>query len=96
VSIVLSFTLVGWTVRENRVHQRELAAAVVERDKPVNKFLRTEVCDRLRIRDEIQINYLQAAARQWRPIDPAYSEVLQNAAQALEFTKEGCTSELPD
>ena len=95
MSIVMIIFLLGWTVWENHVHQDELAAAVVTRQAEVNQFLRTEVCDRLELRDEIQISYLKAAAGKYAATDPAYSNVLSNAALALEFTQNGCKNQLP-
>ena len=53
LSLIVILSMVGWIVRENRAHQDELAEAVVLRGAAVNEFLRTEVCERLGVRDEI-------------------------------------------
>ena len=94
-SIATIIFLLGWTVWENHAHQDELAAAVVERQAEVNQFLRTEVCERLELRDEIQISYLKAAAARYEKADPAYAGILSNAALALQFTQSGCKRQLP-
>lgn len=96
MSMIVWLLLFGYILRQNHAHQEELAAAVAERDNDVNRFLRAEVCDRLRLRDEIQISYLRAAANKNRPTDPLYADVLEDAATAIEFTKEGCLTELPE
>ena len=69
-SLVLIVFLIGLYLREDHLHNRELAAAVNARQLEVNQFLRTEVCDRLKIRDDIQINYLQAAVARYEASDP--------------------------
>ena len=69
---------------------------MVLRGAAVNQFLRTEVCERLGVRDEIQLSYLQAAYNRYAETDPDYALVLANAIQAIEFTRRGCIQELPD
>ena len=94
-SLAIIVALSGWTIREALLHDQELQAAVVQRQAEVNQFLRTEVCERLELRDEIQIGYLKAAAAKYAVTDPVYSGILSDAAVALEFTQEGCKSQLP-
>jgi hypothetical protein len=95
LSVALTIVVMGWAVRENRHHQIELAQASAARDLRVNQFLRDEVCERLELRDEIQISYLKAAASKYAYTDAPYAEVLLNAAQALEFTQRGCKAQIP-
>ncbi len=94
-SLAVIVLLVGVTIRQDRQHRDDLAAAVVERNRSVNQFLR-EVCERLELRDEIQIGYLKAAAAQYDKSDPAYASVLADAAFALEITQKGCKENLPN
>ena len=95
VSLLVIVFLVGWTLRENRQHQKDLAAAVVFRQKEVNQFLRFEVCERLEIRDSIQIQYLQAAIERYEKSDPEFANVLAGSARALLFTQEDRAANLP-
>ena len=94
LSLMLVLLMVGYVIREARQHQAELAIAVREREEAVNTFL-SAICDRLEIRDEIQINYLQVAASRYQREDPDYADVLARAAEALQITQSGCLEEIP-
>ena len=94
LSLILVMGMIGYVIRENRAHQDELAAAVEERERAVNTFL-TEICDRLSIRDDIQISYLQVASARYALEDPDYAETLARAAQALQVTQSGCLEGIP-
>jgi hypothetical protein len=91
-SILISVLLVGYILRENAQHQKDL----IQQRTELIQFLRVEVCERLLLRDEIQIQYLAAAVLRYQDDDPEYAAQLQTAVQALQFTKNGCASELPE
>jgi hypothetical protein len=98
ISIVLAFMLVGWTVRVNYVRGQEVKkqqAAITQQQEQTKVFLRSEVCARLLLRDEILISVLEAAAARVRRTDEDYAAILDNAILAFRFTKDGCESELP-
>ena len=103
LSIILVLMLIGYTVRENRHRQAELAEQVVEREKveaarerSINRFLRMEVCERLELRDEIQLAYLRAALSRVAGEDSELESVVGQAIRALEITQRGCTAEIPE
>jgi hypothetical protein len=91
-SIFASVLLVGYILRENAQHQKDL----LQQRSELIQFLRVEVCERLLLRDEIQIQYLAAAVLRYGDDDPEYAAQLQQAVEALQFTKNGCASELPE
>lgn len=95
VSVIAVLGLIGYTVRENYHHQQQLAAAVDERQREINRFLRVEVCDRFELRDEIHLSYLREARERYRRSDPRFSRTLADAIIALEFTQRGCVDEIP-
>jgi hypothetical protein len=91
-SILASLLLVGYILHENAQHQKDL----IQQRTELIQFLRVEVCERLLLRDEIQIRYLAAAVLRYGDDDPEYAAQLQSAVEALQFTKNGCASELPE
>ena len=94
LSIVLVIAMLGYVIREDGNHRAELALAVQTRGEALAAYLE-ELCERLQIRDDIQISYLQAASARYAKEDPEYSETLASAAQALEITQSGCLEGIP-
>lgn len=96
LSLMLVLIMVAYVIREDRQEQETIATELDIRSRRVNEFLRTEVCERLGIRDEIQLSYLRAAYDRYVDSDPPFAEVLANAIRAIEFTRSGCLREIPD
>jgi hypothetical protein len=92
VSVIIIVLMIGWVLREDAIHNRDLK----QQQTDTLRFLRTEVCDRLLLRDEIQIGYLTAAYLRYVDDDPEYGAQLLTAIEALKFTKDGCLDELPE
>ena len=94
LSIVVVIAMFGYVIREQGRHRAELAASVQTREENVTAYLE-ELCERLEIRDEIQVGYLQAAAARYTKSDPDYAETLSRAAEALLVSQSGCREGIP-
>jgi hypothetical protein len=94
-AIVLVVGMSGYVIVNNREHDRELARAVVDRQRSVNETLRA-MCDRFELRDEIFLRILvDAAARQRAAGDEDAAEGLELNILALQLAQGDCTRDIP-
>jgi hypothetical protein len=94
VSVIVTLGVLSFAINENRQHQQDIAQGIKERNASLNEFLRTEVCERLELRDEIQLSYLRFVLGTLENTGQFY-RVLEDAIFALEVTQKGCFAEIP-
>jgi hypothetical protein len=95
LGIMLAIGSAGYVIINNRQHDKELAAAVVERNRAVNETLRG-MCDRFELRDEIFLRILeQSAARQRALGNTEAAEELQLNILALRLAQGDCLKDIP-
>jgi hypothetical protein len=95
LAIVLTTGMAGYVIYNNRAHDRELAAAVIDRQLAVNQTLR-HMCDRFALRDEIFLRVLnEAAARARKAKNLDMAESLELSALALQLAQGECVEEIP-
>jgi hypothetical protein len=95
IAIVLTTAMAGYVIHNNREHDKELALAVVDRQRSVNETLRA-MCDRFELRDEIFLRILvDAAARQRAAGDEDAAEGLELNILALQLAQGDCTRDIP-
>jgi hypothetical protein len=82
LGIMLAIGSAGYVIINNRQHDKELAAAVVERNRAVNETLRG-MCDRFELRDEIFLRILEQSAE------------LQLNILALRLAQGDCLKDIP-
>ena len=92
ISVVVALVLIGYIVREETQHRKELRA----QQAATTTFLRKEVCARLQFRDEVFANVLQASATKYATSDPDLANVFLSAIEALQFSTENCLTQLPE
>jgi siroheme synthase (precorrin-2 oxidase/ferrochelatase) len=95
LAIVLVIGMGGYVIVNNRQHDKDIAEAVIERQRAVNETLRS-ICDRFELRDEIFLRILvDAAARQREAGDEEAAEALELNILALQLAQGDCLQDLP-
>jgi uncharacterized protein YneF (UPF0154 family) len=95
VALVLVIALGGYAFVSKRQHDKELAAAVVERQRAVNQTLRS-MCDRFELRDEIFLRILQQSAARQRVLGNVdAAEELELNILALQLAQGDCLTDIP-
>jgi hypothetical protein len=94
VSIIVTLGVLSFAIRANRQYQQDIAQGIADRNSSLNQFLRAEVCDRLELRDEIQLSYLRFVLGTLER-GSQFHIVLEDAIYALEVTQKGCAAGIP-
>jgi hypothetical protein len=95
VGIVLTIGMAGYVIYNNRQHDKDIAAAVVDRQKAVNETLRS-MCDRFELRDEIFLRILEQSATRQRTLgNIEAAEELELNILALRLAQGDCLKDIP-
>jgi hypothetical protein len=96
VGIVLTIGMAGYVIYNNRQHDKDIAAAVVDRQKAVNETLRS-MCDRFELRDEIFLRILEQSATRQRTLgNIEAAEELELNILALRLAQGDCIEDIPN
>jgi hypothetical protein len=96
ISIILVIGMAGFVFYNDRQNDRQLAEAVVDRQRLTNETLRG-ICDRFELRDEIFLRILeQSAARQRALGNTDAVEELELNILALRLAQGDCLQDIPN
>jgi hypothetical protein len=94
-SLVVIVAMAGFVLYNDRQHDKQLAEAVIDRQRSVHETLRA-MCDRFELRDEIFLRILvDVAARRRTAGDETGAEEMEFNILALQLAQGDCVQEIP-